>query len=83
MRRTSLASFSCGESHVDDDGRRVVIPVRDLRGVLPLAVRRLDEARVDVQDVGVRHSTLDDVFFALTGRVVADEDEPSEEKRSA
>jgi ABC-2 type transport system ATP-binding protein len=30
-------------------------------------VRELDAAGIEVEDVGVRHSTLDDVFFALTG----------------
>jgi ABC-2 type transport system ATP-binding protein len=80
----ALASFACGEAHVDEGGHRVVIPVRDLRGVIPRAVRQLDDAEVEVDDVGVRHSTLDDVFFALTGHAseVAD-DEPTEEKRSA
>jgi oleandomycin transport system ATP-binding protein len=42
---------------------------------VPQAVRRLDELGLEVEDVGVRESSLDDVFFALTGRgLEADED---------
>ncbi|GMU77866.1 MAG: daunorubicin resistance protein DrrA family ABC transporter ATP-binding protein [Acidimicrobiia bacterium] len=65
--RAALAGFSVGEIHVGSDERHVIVPVRDVRGVVPLAVRCLDDARIEVDDVGVRHSTLDDVFFALTG----------------
>jgi ABC-2 type transport system ATP-binding protein len=88
----ALSSFACGDSHVERDGRRVVVPVRDVGGLVPLAVRRLDEMGVDIDDVGVRRSTLDDVFFALTGRGTeegesidadADDDEPVSERKSA
>jgi ABC-2 type transport system ATP-binding protein len=70
-----LASFACGDAHVEDGGRMIVVPVREVRGMVPLAVRRLDELGVDVDDVGVRHSTLDDVFFALTGRALDPDDD--------
>ena len=63
----ALAGFAIGEPHYEKAGRRVVIPVRDVRGVVPQVVRHLDEAGIEVDDVGVRRSTLDDVFFALTG----------------
>jgi ABC-2 type transport system ATP-binding protein len=70
-----LAHFSCGEAHVEDGGRRIVVPVQEVEGIVPLAVRRLDELRVSIEDVGVRHSSLDDVFFALTGHSVESDDE--------
>jgi ABC-2 type transport system ATP-binding protein len=70
-----LASFACGDAHVEDGGRIIVVPVREVHGMVPLAVRRLDELGVDVEDVGVRHSTLDDVFFALTGRALDPDDD--------
>jgi len=37
-------------------------------------VRELDAAGIPVRDVGIRRSTLDDVFFALTGRPSEDGD---------
>jgi ABC-2 type transport system ATP-binding protein len=74
-----LAHFACGEPHVEDGGTRVVVPVQQVHGLVPQAVRRLDELGVEVEDVGVRESSLDDVFFALTGRgLEADEDAPDE-----
>ncbi len=44
------------------------VPVDDLAGMVPAVVRDLDKAGIPVLDVGTRQSTLDDVFFALTGR---------------
>ena len=42
------------------------------------AVRRLDEAGVDVDDLTLRRPTLDDVFLALTGHSA---EEPVEEAK--
>jgi len=80
----ALAEFATGDAHHERAGRRVVIPVRDVRGVVPQVVRRLDDAGIEIDDVGVRQSTLDDVFFALTGHG-AEEDEgmETEERKSA
>jgi ABC-2 type transport system ATP-binding protein len=49
-------------------GHVVSVTVRERRGTIVEAVRRLDEAGVDVDDVTLRRPTLDDVFLALTGR---------------
>ena len=38
------------------------------RGAIAAAVRRLDEARIGIDDIVVRSPTLDDVFLTLTGR---------------
>jgi ABC-2 type transport system ATP-binding protein len=73
-----LASRACMEPHVDDDGRTVTVPVPDVTGLVPQIVRQLDEAGVVVRDVGVHRSTLDDVFFALTGHAAEDTVEPAD-----
>ncbi len=70
-----LAHFACGDAHVEDGGRRIVVPVQKVEGVVPLAVRELDDLGIAIEDVGVRHSSLDDVFFALTGRGLEEDDE--------
>ena len=57
----------------EDDVVRV--PVRERRGAIVEAVRRLDDAGVEVEDVTIRRPTLDDVFLALTGRVAEAGDE--------
>ena len=49
------------------EGRSVRLPVEDRGGALMEAVRRLDEAKLSVDDVAVRRPTLDDVFLTLTG----------------
>jgi ABC-2 type transport system ATP-binding protein len=54
----------------------VRVPVRGRSGLIAEAVRRLDDAGVAVDDIGLRRPTLDDVFLALTGH--AAEEEPSE-----
>jgi oleandomycin transport system ATP-binding protein len=64
---------------VEDAGRRIVVPVQEVEGLVPRAVRRLDELGVAIEDVGVRHSSLDDVFFALTGHRVESDDERADD----
>src|SRR5262245_62060376 len=74
-----VACHTCGESHLDGgDGRTVVMPVVSLDGMVPKVVRDLDQAKIGVRDVGVRRSTLDDVFFALTGHAVRDDGDGDE-----
>ena len=43
------------------------VPVEQRNGAIMDAVRRLDEAGVGVEDLGVRRPTLDEVFLSLTG----------------
>jgi ABC-2 type transport system ATP-binding protein len=68
-----LGDGTCGECHVGDDGRTVSIPVPEVAGLVPVVVRKLDEAAVAIRDVSGRRSTLDDVFFALTGHAAEDD----------
>ena len=32
-------------------------------------MRRLDEAKVEIEDIALRRPTLDDVFLSLTGHI--------------
>ena len=47
------------------------------------AVRRLDEAGVDVDDIALRRPTLDDVFISLTGRGAAEDEDAAVAERAA
>jgi hypothetical protein len=49
-------------------------PVRGRSGIIPEAVRRLDDANVGIADVTLRRPTLDDVFLALTGHAAEEEE---------
>ncbi len=44
------------------------VPLRRRQGAIAEAVRRLDEAGVEIDDVALHRPTLDDVFLTLTGR---------------
>ena len=64
----ALSRFVAGPVHPSHDGRRLRAPVRSASGLATTVVRALDEAGVLVDDVEVHQPSLDDVFFALTGR---------------
>jgi ABC-2 type transport system ATP-binding protein len=63
----ALAAMSDDEPVVD--GSVVKVAVRRRSGAIVEAVRRLDDAGVAVDDLGLRRPTLDDVFLSLTGHV--------------
>jgi ABC-2 type transport system ATP-binding protein len=65
--RRILAHFTTAEIHVEE--RRVTLPIVGGAGTLTQALRSLDTAGVEVQDVGLRKPTLDDVFLTLTGHI--------------
>jgi ABC-2 type transport system ATP-binding protein len=71
--RRALEAISGASAHVDEEAKRVSVPVASHDGVLTKAIRALDEAGVHVDDIGFRRPTLDAVFLSLTGR-------PAEEK---
>jgi ABC-2 type transport system ATP-binding protein len=56
-----------------DDGV-IRIPVHEQAGAIASAVRRLDSARIEIEDIAIRRPTLDDVFLTLTGRPPEPED---------
>ena len=71
-----LAAMSSEPPQIDAETVRV--PVEQRNGAIMEAVRRLDDAGVGVEDLGVRRPTLDEVFLSLTGHeavIGADEDE--------
>jgi ABC-2 type transport system ATP-binding protein len=57
------------------DGDVVRVGVRKRGGAIVEAVRRLGEAGVGVDDLGMRRPTLDDVFLSLTGHAAEATDE--------
>ncbi len=63
-----LSSLAMGEITVDEQGRTVTVPVTGGPAVLQEALRRLEDEKVTVLEVGLRRPTMDDVFLALTGR---------------
>jgi ABC-2 type transport system ATP-binding protein len=71
-----------GVGGIEVEGRTIRVPVRARAGVVADAVRRLDEAGVELEDINMRRPTLDDVFLSLTGHV-AEEDTDAPEQAEA
>jgi ABC-2 type transport system ATP-binding protein len=63
----ALAAIGCDEPRVDEPTRRVTVPVEGGRTVIHEAVRAVDQLGLEVDDIGLRRPTLDEVFLALTG----------------
>ncbi len=55
-----------GEVHVDVDARRLTAPGGDVAALAQVAAR-LEEAGIEIDDLGMQRPSLDDVFLALTG----------------
>jgi ABC-2 type transport system ATP-binding protein len=66
---------------VDEAARRVTVGVAARDG-LPAAIRALDDAGIEVDEIALRRPSLDEVFLALTGHL-ADDDEPAPDARAA
>jgi ABC-2 type transport system ATP-binding protein len=67
----ALAPIGTDAPRVEAPIRRVAVPVTGGRHAVAEAVRALDAAGLDVDDIALRRPTLDEVFLALTGAPVA------------
>jgi ABC-2 type transport system ATP-binding protein len=79
--RDVLARHGDGLPHVDAGPRTVEAPVAGGARRMPDIVRELDAAGVLLDDLAIRHPSLDDVFLTLTGR--AAESDAGHEKEAA
>lgn len=67
--KQALGPLVTGEIELDDGSATTLsAPIRAGGGVVPQAIRALDDCGAEVVDVEVRRPTLDDVFLSLTGR---------------
>ena len=58
----------------------VKLTVRRRKGAIVEAVKRLNEAGIGIDDLGLRRPTLDDVFLSLTGHAAEIEDDQGEDR---
>ena len=65
-RAAVLLEGVVGEVHVDVDARRLMAPGGDVTALARIAAL-LDEAGIEVDDLGMQRPSLDDVFLSLTG----------------
>jgi ABC-type multidrug transport system ATPase subunit len=62
-----LSPLGSEEPRIDEPGRRVAVPVIDGTGRLADAVRSIADRHIELDDIGLRRPTLDEVFLTLTG----------------
>ena len=68
---TALGHLHRGECQIDEATRRVSLGVDAGGDDLMIAMRSLQDAAIDVEDIALRQPTLDEVFLALTGQPAA------------
>ncbi|QKW21331.1 ATP-binding cassette domain-containing protein [Kitasatospora sp. NA04385] len=74
----ALTPYAKGDPTVERNTRRITVPVSGGARVLADAIRELDARSIEIDDIGLRRPTLDDVFLSLTGHVTeegADEED--------
>ncbi|MGW6402824.1 ATP-binding cassette domain-containing protein [Streptomyces sp. NPDC055134] len=64
-----LAGFGKGETTVEQHTRKLTVPVSGGAKLLAEVIRELDIRGIEIDDIGLRRPTLDDVFISLTGHV--------------
>jgi ABC-2 type transport system ATP-binding protein len=64
----ALSKIGCEAPYTDMDTQRVSARVEGGADQLRDIVRMLDERNIEVEDVGLRRPTLDEVFLAVTGK---------------
>jgi ABC-2 type transport system ATP-binding protein len=64
-----LSGFGKGEATVEEHTRKLTVPVSGGAKLLAEVIRELDTRGIEIDDIGLRRPTLDDVFLSLTGHV--------------
>jgi len=64
----AILGLGPGGGQVDNNTGEIMLPVgSDGTAILTEAVRRLDDEKIGLADIGLRRPSLDDVFLSLTG----------------
>jgi ABC-2 type transport system ATP-binding protein len=67
-----LERIGSGNVQIEDDRRKLSVPVGSVPGLMSFVIRELDGVNIQVDDIALTRPTLDDVFLTLTGHT-ADE----------
>ncbi|MFI9214077.1 ATP-binding cassette domain-containing protein [Streptomyces sp. NPDC053253] len=71
LARYGIAGRGHAEVSVEDHTRMLTVPVSGGAKILAEVIRDLDAVGVEIDDIGLRRPTLDDVFISLTGHAAA------------
>jgi ABC-2 type transport system ATP-binding protein len=75
-----LAGFGKGDTKVEEHMRKLTAPVTGGAKLLAEVIRELDTRGIEIDDIGLRRPTLDDVFLSLTGHVAEAKDEENDKE---
>ncbi|MGC0329834.1 ABC-2 type transport system ATP-binding protein [Streptomyces sp. SAI-170] len=80
-----LTGLGKGETSYEEHTRKLTVPVTGGAKLLAEIIRELDVRGIEIDDIGLRRPTLDDVFLSLTGHVAEakPEDEETDEQTPA
>lgn len=68
-----LANYAVGDIQTNERSRTLVAPISGGASAFRQVLNAIDDAGLEVFDVGLRRPTLDDVFLTLTGRATEEE----------
>ncbi|MFD3994179.1 ATP-binding cassette domain-containing protein [Streptomyces sp. NPDC058583] len=75
LARYGIEGIGHGEVSVEEHTRKLTVPVAGGAKLLAEVIRDLDAVGVEIDDIGLRRPTLDDVFISLTGHAAEREAE--------
>ncbi|MEW2632290.1 ATP-binding cassette domain-containing protein [Streptomyces sp. NPDC048389] len=81
--REVLASYGKGDVAIAEHTRKLTVPVIGGAKLLAEVIRDLDARGVEIDDIGLRRPTLDDVFISLTGHAAEAAEEANGESAEA
>ncbi len=81
LAAAALARLNQGAAQIDEATRRVTLSAAAREGLMT-AIRALEQAGVEIDDIALRQPTLDEVFLALTGHN-ADDNQTAPPARAA
>ncbi|MFJ9249371.1 ATP-binding cassette domain-containing protein [Streptomyces sp. NPDC101776] len=70
-----LRGFGKGDTTVEEHTRKLTVPVTGGAKLLAEVIRELDSRGIEIDDIGLRRPTLDDVFLSLTGHLAEEKAE--------
>ncbi|WP_406455324.1 ATP-binding cassette domain-containing protein [Streptomyces sp. NBC_01622] len=75
LDKYSLRGFGKGDTTVEEHTRKITTPVSGGAKLLAEIIRELDTEGIEIDDIGLRRPTLDDVFLSLTGHLAEEKTE--------
>jgi ABC-2 type transport system ATP-binding protein len=78
-----LSRVTGADATIDEPERSAVAPTRGGVGGLADVARALADAGIEVEDLGLRQPTLDEVFLTLTGLPIIDEEADARAEEAA